>query len=111
MAFNEKSAARVRKVLAPETPVEKRMFGGLAFLVRGNMCIGLVRDDLVVRVGPEADAEALREPYARPMDFTGKPMKGWIFVGPEGFRTAAALGKWIRRGLEYAQRLPSKKEK
>jgi TfoX/Sxy family transcriptional regulator of competence genes len=102
MPYNEELAGRVRKSLAAHKRItEKRMFGGLAFLVRGRMCCGVLGDDLVVRVGPEGYAAALSRPHVRPMDFTGRPITGFIFVGPRGVRTAASLAKWLREASEY----------
>ena len=88
--------------------VEKRMFGGIAFMLRGNMCCGIVRDDLMVRVGPERLEEALAQPHARPMDFTGRPMKGMVYVGPEGLRSDTDLNAWLRRAVEFTETLPPK---
>ncbi|MEK7833638.1 MAG: TfoX/Sxy family protein, partial [Acidobacteriota bacterium] len=88
MAFSEKLADRIRKQLESENGVvEKKMFGGLAFMVNGNMSCGVVGEDLMVRVGPEAYESALAEPDAREMDFTGRPMKGMIYVTADGIRT------------------------
>ena len=109
MAFSEKLADRIRKQLASETGlVEKKMFGGLAFMVNGNMSCGVVGDDLMVRVGPDAYADALAEPDAREMDFTGRPMKGMIYVTSDGVRTAKRLAFWVKKGLKFAQSLPAK---
>ncbi|MDO8612139.1 MAG: TfoX/Sxy family protein [Dehalococcoidia bacterium] len=88
--------------------VEKRMFGGIAFMLRGNMCCGIVRDDLMVRVGPERHEEALAQPHARPMDFTGRAMRGMVYVTPEGFRTDEGLKSWVEQGLGFAASLPAK---
>lgn len=109
MAFHEGFAERVRAILG-ETPgwSEKRMFGGLCFLHRGHMVCGLVGDVLMVRVGPEAYAAALNLPHAREMDFTGRPMKGMVFVDPPGTRTTAALRCWIERGRAFTSTLPPK---
>ncbi|MBP6822228.1 MAG: TfoX/Sxy family protein [Acidobacteria bacterium] len=109
MAFSEKLADRIRKQLESETGiVEKKMFGGLAFMVNGNMSCGVVGDDLMVRVGPDAYAEALAEPDAREMDFTGRPMKGMIYVTADGICTAKRLAFWVKKGLRFAQSLPAK---
>jgi len=109
MPFDEHIAQRVRDILAEECPAkERRMFGGLAFMVNGHMCCGIVGEDLVVRVGPEGQEEALSQPHARAMDFTGRPMKGFVYVGPAGYRTTNALRKWIQRGLHFALSLPPK---
>ena len=100
---------RLRKVLKRRRGVaEINMFGGLCFTLRGHMCCGTLKDDLVVRVGPERYGQALAEPHARPMDFTGRPIKGFVFVGPNGYRPPAALTKWVRWGVEFAGALPAK---
>ncbi len=109
MAYDESLADRVREVLADQSGVtEKRMFGGLTFLVGGNMCCGVSGSDLMVRVGPKAYDEALARPHAREMDFTGKPLKGFVFVGPEGYASDADLRAWVRLGRELARSLPAK---
>ena len=84
------------------------MFGGLAFLLGGHMCVGVVGDELMVRVGPHAHEEALRQPHARKMDFTGRPMKGFVYVGREGFESDAGLRRWVARGADFAASLPAK---
>jgi len=107
MAYDEGLAERVRTFLSEETGVsEKRMFGGLAFLVRGHMGVGIVKDQLMVRVGPHAYDELVRQPHARPMDFTGRPMKGLVFVAAEGLDSDADLGRWVERGVLFARSLP-----
>lgn len=109
MAYDEELAERIRRALADKhSVVEKRMFGGIAFMLRGNMCCGIVRDDLMVRVGPERHEEALAQPHARPMDFTGRPMRGMVYVTPEGCRTDEALKRWVEQGLNFAATLPPK---
>jgi len=109
MAYDEKLAERIRTILANRPDVEeRRMFGGIAFMVRGHMSVGLIGPTLMVRHEP-ADAEALlREPHARPMDFTGRPMRGFLYVDPPGTSTAAALGAWIRRATVWAETQPPK---
>ena len=112
MAYDEKLAERVRALLTARKRVtEKRMFGGLAFLLGGRMCCGVLNDELVVRVGPARYNEALVRPHARPMDFTGKPLTGFVYVAPAGFRTRPALEKWVGLGLEFASTLHAKKTK
>jgi uncharacterized protein YdhG (YjbR/CyaY superfamily) len=107
--FDEKLAERIRRLLANRRDVEeRRMFGGTAFLLRGHMSCGVVRSELMVRVPAESTARLLREPHARAMDFTGRPMRGFVFVGPDGVGSAAALRKWVGRGLAVAERLPPK---
>lgn len=109
MAYDEGLAQRIREMLAARTDVkEKEMFGGIAFLVNGNMAVGIVNEDLMVRVAPEAHPALLTEPHARPMDFTGRPMKGWLFVGPEGIESDSDLRRWIERGAAHAGSLPAK---
>ena len=109
MAYDEKLADRVRTALARRRGLdERRMFGGVAFLADGHMFCGVNGEDLVVRVGPEAWGDALKGRHVRPMDFTGRPLKGYVYVGPGGTRTAAALEKWVDRGLAFARTLPSK---
>jgi len=84
------------------------MFGGLAFMVNGHMCCGIVREDLVVRVGADTHEQALSQPHARAMDFTGRPMKGFVYVGPAGYRTTTSLRKWVRSGIRFVLSLPPK---
>ena len=105
----EKLAERVRRALAGRKAVgEIKMFGGVCFTLRGNMLVGVVKDELMVRLAKEGDAAVSREPHVRPMDFTGRPMKGFFFVRPSGLRTAAALRKWIDRCAAYSSTLPPK---
>ncbi len=109
MAFDEQLAGRIRDVLGARPGLtEKKMFGGIAFMLNGNMCCGIVKNDLMVRVGPQGHDQALAQPYALPMDFTHRPMKGMVYVSPEGLRTEAALGRWVQRGLDFAASLPPK---
>lgn len=109
MAYDEGLAQRVRERLHErQDVVEKRMFGGLAFLVRGHMCCGIVKDDLMVRVGPDRYEEALRQPRARPMDFTRKPLRGFVYVDADGTADDGQLGRWIERALEFVLTLPAK---
>jgi TfoX/Sxy family transcriptional regulator of competence genes len=109
MAFDEKLAEWIRAVVRDRTDVaERKMFGGLAFLLRGHMCCGIVGSDLMVRVGPEDYESALAESHVRPMDFTGRPSKGMVYVAPAGIRTASSLRRWIERGIRFSQTLPAK---
>lgn len=109
MAYDEALAERVRRVLDDRAGMsEKKMFGGIAFMVRGHMSVGVVKDDLMVRVGPEAYDELVQQPHARRMDFTGKPMKGFIYVASVGLNTDADLQRWVGHGLKYAASLPAK---
>ncbi len=107
MAYDEKLADRVRKLLAKRKGfAEKKMFGGLCFLLKGKMLCGVLKEDLVVRVGPKRYEAALSRPHVRPMDFTGRPIKGFVFVGPLGCRTDNGLKKWVTQVAEYILSLP-----
>jgi hypothetical protein len=110
MAYDEALAARVRKRLAVQRGVsERRMFGGLCFLLKGHMCAGITGSTLMLRVGPARYADALARPHAREMDFTGRPLKGMIYVDPPGIAGAAALGRWLQIAVAFAASLPAKK--
>jgi TfoX/Sxy family transcriptional regulator of competence genes len=103
MAYDEGLAERIRALLAERRDVvEKRMFGGLAFMVGGHMAVGIVKDDLMVRVGKKKYAELVREPHARPMTFTGRPATGAVFVAPAGVENDADLERWVGHGLAHA---------
>lgn len=109
MAYSESLAERIRQQLNGESGiVEKKMFGGLAFLVNGNMSCGVVGEELMVRVGPNGYEAALAEPGAREMDFTGRPLKGMVYVSADGIRTAKRLAFWVEKALRFAQSLPAK---
>lgn len=96
MAYDEGTVQRVRELLEDRPDVvEKKMFGGLCFMVQGNMCCGILQDEIMVRVGAEAHAEALAQPHAREMDFTGRFMKGMVYVAPEGHESDEDLEGWI----------------
>lgn len=84
------------------------MFGGLAFMVRGHMTVGVRNEDLMVRVGRDAHADALAQPHARPMDFTGRPLEGFVYVGSAGLEADDDLEEWIGRGLSFAESQPPK---
>ena len=110
MAFNDKLADRIRKQLAGQKGLtEKKMFGGIGFLLNGNMCCGVIGEDLVLRLDPAQTGEALAHKHTRIFDFSGKPMKGWIYVGPKAVETESDLKGWVEIGLKYAASLPSKK--
>ena len=109
MAYDEKLADRIRKVLKRSPSVaEINMFGGLCFTIRGNMCCGTLNNDLVLRIGPQHYERALGEPHARPMDFTGRPIKGFVYVGPAGYKTDASLLKWVGWARDFVGKLPEK---
>ena len=109
MAYDEHLVARVRERLGSvDGVVELRMFGGWGVTVHGNMAVGVMDNDLIVRVGPAAFDDALGRPGVRPFDFTGRPMTGWVFVGPEAIANGRSLSGWVARGVDYAQSLPAK---
>jgi TfoX/Sxy family transcriptional regulator of competence genes len=109
LAFDEELAERVREALVGRIEVsERRMFGGIAFMVAGNMAVGIVGEDLMVRLGPDDAERALGEPHVRPMDFTGRPMKNMVFVGPQGVASDDHLAAWVDAGADYASSLPPK---
>jgi TfoX/Sxy family transcriptional regulator of competence genes len=107
LAYDEELALRISEILAEEGDVDDRkMFGGIAFMVHGYMCCGVANDDLMLRLGPERAQETLKEDHVRPMDFTGRPMKGYVFVAPGGVRTESALRRRIRSALDFVETLP-----
>lgn len=109
MAFDEQLAERVREALGGRAEVsERRMFGGIAFMIAGNMADGIVGEDLMVRLGREDAERALAEPRVRPMDFTGRPMKGMVFVDSQGTASDQDLASWVDAGADYATSLPPK---
>ena len=109
MAYDEELAQRVRRLLGPlENIQERKMFGGLAFMLNGNMCCGVERDNLVIRTGPDTYEDALARPHARVFDFTGRPMRGFVYVGSEGLADQAALSDWLEMAVAFAGSLPAK---
>ncbi len=109
MAYDEKLAERISRHLESIPGlVEKKMFGGIGFLIHGNMACGVNGQNLIVRVGPDRYEAALAEPHVGPFDMTGRPMKGWIVVRPGGYSTEMELGAWIQKGISVAQSLPAK---
>jgi TfoX/Sxy family transcriptional regulator of competence genes len=110
MAYNEDLAERVRSVIGARFD-ERKMFGGLAFMVNGNMACGILGDELMVRVGKDAHADALSKPHAREMDFTGRSMTGMVYVAPAGLKEKRSLSAWVKRGVSHASSLPPKRSK
>jgi TfoX/Sxy family transcriptional regulator of competence genes len=109
VAYDEALAARVRANLAGKRGiVEKKMFGGLAFLLDGNMSVGIYRDELIVRIAPDETDAALAEPGTRPFDITGRPMKGWLIIGGAAIARPQELAAWVARGAAFAASLPKK---
>jgi hypothetical protein len=109
MTFSERTAHQIRRAIG-NTPgfSERQMYSGIAFMVQGNLCCGVLEDNLVVRVGPDTYDDALREPHTRPMDFTGRALPGFVYVDRAGFASAASLAQWIERSLRFARTLPPK---
>ena len=108
MAYNLALAERIRSQLAGIPVVEKKMFGGVGFLLNGNMACGVNKDNMIVRVDPEKHASLLKQPHVKPFDMTGRPMKGWLLVEANGVKTEKQLGAWIKEGIEFASSLPEK---
>jgi hypothetical protein len=109
MAYDENLAGRIRTALRDHPNLsEQKSFGGISFLLNGNMACGVIKEELIVRVGPEKHAELLALPHARPFDFTGRPMKGWLTVEPGGLGTDQDLEAWVQRGVDFAASLPPK---
>ncbi len=109
MAYDEALATRVKETLSGRSDIiERNMFGGLAFMLAGNMCCCVTDNGLIVRVGPEGYEDALAHPHAGVMDMTGRPMRGWVLVQPEGLISDAGLNGWVARGAEFAAGLPAK---
>ncbi len=109
MAYNAGLADDIRARIAARTDLtEKEMFGGIAFMVGGNMAVGVSGDDLMVRVGKETYDDALGKPGVREFDMSGRPMRGWVLVSASGYSTEADLTSWIDRGVSYAASLPTK---
>lgn len=108
MAYNLKLTERIRSQLESLPFVEKKMFGGVGFLLNGNMACGVNRDDLIVRIDPEKQNALLKKPHVKPFDLTGKPMRGWLLVEAEGITTDRQLGTWIKEGVTFAETLPPK---
>ncbi len=109
MAYDERLADRIRDLLKSQSGIsERKMFGGLAFMHQGHMICGVVKDELMVRVGADRYEDALARPHARPMDFSGRPMRGMVFVAAGGLRQTAALRLWVEQSLAFARTLPPK---
>jgi TfoX/Sxy family transcriptional regulator of competence genes len=109
MPYDEKLAERVRAIFQSDLSyTEKKMFGGICFMVGHNMAVGVTGSELMVRPGPLNFEAALALPHARPMDFTGRPMKGFVYVEADGLATDTALAAWVERGAAFARSLPAK---
>ena len=111
MAFCEALAERIRQRLARRKNVEeKKMFGGVGFLLHGNMLVGVWKDSLIARLGPDNHDDALLEPHVQEFDITGRAMKGWVLVGPEGVQHDEQLTAWIGRATRFVRTLPAKEK-
>src|ERR1700735_1694175 len=109
MAFDENLAERIRQALARKKGItEKKMFGGIGFLLNGNMLVGVWKDSLIARLGPEEGDEALKEPHVKEVDITGRPMRNWVLVEPEGIEDDDQLADWIQRAVKFVGTLPAK---
>ncbi|PKB84025.1 MAG: RNA methyltransferase [SAR202 cluster bacterium Io17-Chloro-G9] len=109
MPYNDELALRIRIALeGQDGMLERKMFGGLCFMLNGNVCCGVTNDDMMVRVGPNGQEEALAQPGARPMDFTGRSIKGFVFVGLQATLDDQVLAQWVERGVAFARTLPVK---
>jgi TfoX/Sxy family transcriptional regulator of competence genes len=109
MAFSAALAERIRQALARKRGVEeKNMFGGVGFLLNGNMLVGVWKDSLIVRLGPEEGDETLREPHVREFNITRRSMKGWVLVAPEGIDDDEQPIGWIHRAVKFVGKLPGK---
>jgi hypothetical protein len=109
MAFRESLAQRIRRALTRRKGMaEKKMFGGIGFLLNGNLLVGVWKDSLCVRLGPEQVEQALPEPHVKEFDITGRPMKGWVLVEPAGVTGGDQVKEWIRRAVKFVRKLPGK---
>jgi len=109
MAYDEALAARVRELIClRESSTERKMFGGIGFMLAGNMACGVLGGELIVRLDPGDAERALAEPNTRAFDYTGRPMKGWIYVSPEALEAEEELASWVDAGADYAASLPPK---
>lgn len=109
MSYDESLAGRIRDALARTSGIEeKKMFGGVGFLLHGNLLVGVWKDSLVVRIGPDAYEPALREPHVKEFEITGKSMKGWVLVEPDGIEEDKSLSNWIQRAAKFVEKLPKK---
>jgi hypothetical protein len=109
MAFNEFLAQRIRQSLARRKDIdEKKMFGGIGFLLNGNLLVGVWKDSLIARIGPDEGQEALLEPHVKAFDITGRPMKGWVLVAPEGIEDDGQLKAWILRAVKFVGKMGAK---
>jgi len=111
MAYDMELVKRIRaRMEGLPTLEEKKMFGGVGFLLHGNMACGVHKNSMIVRVAPEKHTELMARPHTRPFDMTGRPMKGWLVVDPEGCRSEEQLDAWVKEGVDFALSLPPKEK-
>ncbi len=111
MAYNEKVAARIRKKLSDHSTEEKEMMGGIAFMVKGKMCVGVIKDDMIARIDPALYESALEMNGCRPMDFTGRPLKGWVYIDETGMKSQKDFDYWVGLALEFNSKAKASKKK
>lgn len=112
MAYNKRLADRIREMLVDLPQVEeKEMMGGVAFMVNDKMCVGVIKDEMMARIDPDVYDDALEKAGCRPMDFTKKPMKGWVFIGPEGLNCKSEMEYWLQLALAFNQKANASKRK
>ena len=109
MGYNEELEIRLVQLIKERRDIHRRrMFGGLGFLLRGNMCFGIWKDHLILRIGESKAESALRKTNVVPFDITGRPMKGWVMVLPQALRSKASLNRWIKQAIDFVEQLPKK---
>lgn len=109
MAYNEELDRRIKKIVSRwKGTNDKKMFGGVCHLINGNMFCGVHKDFLILRLGEDQSSDALKQPYARQFDITGKPMKGWVMIANDGYKTDADLKAWLDQAKAFAKSLPAK---
>ena len=109
MPYNEDAAERIRRLLRGRRGfTEKKMFGGLGFLLRGNMCVGVWKEFIILRLGPQQAEEALREPFVKPFDITGRAMSGWVMAESREIDEDGSLADWVERAVAFVRTLPAK---
>ena len=112
MAYDDKLARRLSDMIAKRTDFyEQKMFGGIGYLLRGNMCFGIWKDNLILRLGEIKANAALKNKNVRPFDITGRPMKGWVMVTPAGMKSETAFKKWVTQAMDFVSQLPGSRGK
>jgi hypothetical protein len=109
MPYSESLASRLRDIFRNQRGIaEKKMFGGVGFLLRGNLCVGIWEQSLIARIGPDRYAAALEQPHVREFDITGRPMRGWVLIDPDGIDLDAELRHWVQQASQFVSTLPPK---